>query len=211
VESVLEILSQHPGLATFGLLVLCGLGLPPWSEEIVILASGYFVSQGAFQYHEAVLWCWAGILAGDSVIYGLGAWVGPGVYKWPILRAHMKEKHRHKFNRMFFKHGTAAVFIARFLPGFRMVAYFVAGNLRMRYWKFLVIDSLGAALTVPLSVWAGRMLADNLDHAQELFHKFQVPIFIFIGLLTLFLFRRRKQLRLKRLEELRSQRAERNR
>jgi membrane protein DedA with SNARE-associated domain len=123
----------------------------------------------------------------------------------------MKEKHRHKFNRMFFKHGTAAVFIARFLPGFRMVAYFVAGNLRMRFWKFLVIDSIGAALTVPISVWAGWVLADNLDRAQELFHKFQIPIFIFIGLLALFLFRRRKQLRLRRLEELRSQRAERDR
>lgn len=209
MDSVLQLLSHHPAAATFLLLVLCGLGLPPWSEEIVILASGYFVSQGSFEYYEAVLWCWAGILAGDSIIYGLGTWVGTRVYKWPILRAHMKEKHRHKFNRMFFKHGTAAVFTARFLPGFRMVAYFVAGNLGMRYWKFLVLDSIGAALTVPISVWAGWYLADNLERAQELFHQFQVPIFIVFGLLVVLFLRRRRNLRIKRLAELRNRRADR--
>jgi len=198
-------------MATFALLVLCGLGMPPWSEEIVILASGYFVSEGFLGYYEAILCCWAGILAGDSIIYGLGAWVGPDVYKWPILRRHLKDKHRHKFNRMFFKHGTAAVFTARFIPGFRMVAYFVAGNLRMRFWKFLVLDSLGAALTVPLSVWAGWMLADNLDRAQELFHQFQVPIFLLAAVIGIFLLRRRALLRLKRLKELRTKRADRDR
>ena len=90
------------------------------------------------------------------------------------------------------------------------MAYFVAGNLGMRYWKFIVLDSIGAALTVPISVWAGWYLADNLDRAQELFHQFQIPIFIVLGLIIVLVLRRRKNLRIKRLAELRSQRADRD-
>ena len=210
LETVLEVLASAPALATFGLLLLCGLGLPPWSEEVVILASGYFVAEGALTYSEAVFWCFAGILAGDSIIYALGAWVGERVYHWPVLRSHMKARHRHKFNRLFFKHGTLAVFLARVLPGFRMVAYFVAGNLGMRYWKFVLLDSIGAALTVPISVYAGFMLAENIDKAQELFHKYQIPLAI-LGIAVLFLaLRIRRNRRMARFDELRRERAARH-
>jgi membrane protein DedA with SNARE-associated domain len=210
VETVLEILGQNPALATFTLLVFCGLGLPPWSEEVVILASGYFVAEGIFEFHHAILWCWAGIIAGDSIIYGLGAWVGEGVYRWPILRSHMKPKQRNKFNRLFFKHGTTAVFLARFIPGYRMMAYFVAGNLGMRYWKFLVLDSIGAALTVPISVYAGWMLAENLDKAMALFHNYEVPVALIAIVIILIVFRRRGLKRRQRFDEIRQERADRD-
>ena len=210
MESVLEVLASAPALATFGLLVMCGLGLPPWSEEIVILASGYFVAEGALSYQEAVLWCVAGILAGDSVIYALGAWVGERVYHWPVLRSHMKARHRNKFNRLFFRHGTLAVFLARFIPGFRMVAYFVAGNLGMRYWKFVLLDCIGAALTVPISVYAGFMLAEHMDKAQAMFHKYQIPVLV-LGIVVLVLaLRIRRNRRIARLDELQRQRTERH-
>ncbi len=76
MDLVLELLDQHPGLFALGLLLLCGLGLPPWSEEIIILGTGYFVANGALSFHEASGWCFAGILAGDSIIYSLGSAVG---------------------------------------------------------------------------------------------------------------------------------------
>ena len=34
MQSVLEVLSSAPGLWAFALLIACGLGLPPWAEEI---------------------------------------------------------------------------------------------------------------------------------------------------------------------------------
>lgn len=209
LETVLEVLASAPALATFGLLVLCGIGFPPWSEEIVLLAAGYFVAEGALTYPEAVGWCFTGILVGDSIIYLLGAWVGERVYHWPVLRSHMKARHRNKFNKLFFRHGTLAVFLARFLPGFRMVAYFVAGNLGMRYWKFLLLDSIGALLTVPISVYAGMKLAEHLDKAQELFHKYQVPILVVCVLALVIGLRVRRNRRIARFSELQRERADR--
>ncbi|PCH80798.1 MAG: hypothetical protein COB96_03100 [Planctomycetota bacterium] len=209
MELILDLLSQNPGLWAFGLLVLCGLGLPPWSEEIIILCSGYFVATGELDYEHAVGWCWLGILAGDSLIYILGRTVGERVYDWPLLSRHMGTKQRARFNRRFRNEGTKAVFIARFIPGFRMVAYFVAGNLRMNYFRFLVIDSIGAVLTVPISVWLGKVFYDNLDAGIGLIREFEIPLAIAGGLVLVFLLwnsGRRRRIRLRHLLNLRSRR-----
>jgi len=209
VETILDLLATAPGLWAFGLLVACGLGLPPWSEEIVILGSGYFIAEGDLTYLEALLACTAGIWGGDSIIYGLGRFAGDGVEQWPVLRRHMQPMKRHRFNKFFLKHGTKAVFFARFLPGFRMLAYFVAGNLRLKFWKFIVLDSIGVAISVPISIWLGWKLADNLDQATALMHKFQLPI-AGVLLIAFGLFLRNRRLkRIKRLNRLREMRAQR--
>ncbi|MGB0952114.1 MAG: DedA family protein [Planctomycetota bacterium] len=184
MESVLDHMAQNPELWAFLLLVSCGLGLPPWSEELVILGSGYFVAQDGLSYGSAVFWCWAGILAGDTIIYSLGRFAGDRVYNWPVLRSHLRPARRRRFNSSFLKHGTKVVFFARFLPGVRMVAYLVAGNLRMPYWKFVTLDSIGAALTVPISVWLGWKFASNLDYLLEQMHQYQWPLLI-LGLLLI--------------------------
>ena len=182
VEAILEFMAQSPGLWAFVLLVACGIGLPPWSEELVILGSGYFVANGDLAYLPAVAWCWGGILTGDTVIYMLGRFAGERVYGWPILRSHLKPARRRRFNASFLKNGTKVVFFARFIPGVRMLAYLVAGNLRMRYLKFVLLDSIGAALTVPISVYLGWKFAANLDYVIHLGHEFRFPLLILAGI-----------------------------
>jgi len=184
METVLEFMAQSPGLWAFVLLVACGLGLPPWSEELVILGSGYFVAEGDLGYIAAVAWCWGGILAGDTVIYMLGRFAGERVYTWPILRSHLKPARRRRFNASFLKNGTKVVFFARFVPGVRMVAYLVAGNLRLRYAKFVLLDSIGAALTVPISVYLGWKFAANLDFVLEKMHQFRIPLVIMASIVV---------------------------
>lgn len=183
MEAVYEYMAQSPELWTFLLLVACGLGLPPWSEELVILTSGSFIALDGISFLGSVFWCWAGILAGDTIIFGLGRFAGDRAYSWPILKSHLRPARRRRFNSSFLKHGTKVVFFARFLPGVRMVAYLVAGNLRMPYWKFVTLDSIGAALTVPVSVWLGWKFAANLDYVLEKMHQYQWPLLI-LGLLV---------------------------
>ena len=210
MESVLDHMAQNPELWAFLLLISCGLGLPPWSEELVILGSGYFVAQGEIGYLAAVIWCWAGILAGDTIIYGLGRFAGDRVYNWPVLRSHLRPARRRRFNSSFLKHGTKVVFFARFLPGVRMVAYLVAGNLGMKYWKFVVLDSIGAALTVPISVYLGWKFASNLDYVLDLMHQYRVPLIILGGLVIAFLWVRLGRARKERFLRILSMRKNRD-
>lgn len=210
MDAVLELLSSHPGLFAFGLLLACGLGLPPWSEELVLLGCGYFVAQGDLGFMEAVLWCYAGILAGDSIIYILGRVAGERVYGLPILRHHLRPARRRRFNQSFLKHGTKAVFTARFLPGLRLVAYLVAGNLRMPYWKFVLLDSIGAILTVPISIWLGWKFAANLDTVLDLLHQFRIPLGVILAILVAWAWYRLGRNRRMKLLQLRRRRKERH-
>lgn len=210
MQAILDFMAQSPGLWAFALLVACGLGLPPWSEELVILGSGYFVAEGDLGYIAAVAWCWGGILVGDTIIYLLGRFAGDKAYSWPILRSHLKPARRRRFNASFLRNGTKVVFFARFVPGVRMVAYLVAGNLRMRYWKFVLLDSIGAALTVPISVWLGWKFAANLDYVLEILHQFRIPLLILAASIVGYLLYRAGMARRNRFRALKHSRKQRD-
>lgn len=210
MDVVLDLLASNPGEWAFLLLVACGLGMPPWSEELVLLGTGYFVAQGDIGFLFAVLWCYSGILAGDSVIYALGRLAGEKVYGLPILRHHLRPARRRRFNQNFLQHGTKAVFTARFLPGLRLMAYLVAGNLRMPYWKFVVLDSIGALLTVPISVFLGWKFAANLDAVLDVLHQFRVPLGILALAAVAYVWWRLGRSRRTRLHSLLDRRKERH-
>lgn len=209
MDAILATIASHPGLWIFLLLFACGLGLPPWSEELILLASGWAVAQGHLAYPAAVLWCFAGILAGDALLFGAGRLAGERVENWPLLRRAMRPKRRQRFNQQFLRYGTRVVFLARFLPGVRTLTYLVAGNLGMPWWKFLLLDALGGMITIPISVWLGWKFAANLAAVQTWMHRFQAPLALLAALLVLFLvlrFRRRRSARLRELLTIRKRR-----
>ncbi|MFT7516723.1 MAG: membrane-associated protein [Myxococcota bacterium] len=161
-------------------------------------------------FGEAVVWCWGGIIAGDSIIYFLGRFVGARVYSWPVLRSHFRPVKRKRFEQRFHEHGTKATFLARFFPGFRMIAFFVAGNMRFSYVKFVTLDSIGAALTVPISIYLGQKFSQNLDHVQELMHEFRLPLIIVAVLvvaIVTYLLGHTRRVKLRNLLHLRKQRS----
>lgn len=209
MDAILEHLASHPGLWVFGLLFACGLGLPPWSEELVILASGWAVAEGHLSYPAALLWCLAGILSGDSLLFAAGRLAGDRVEQWPLLRRAMRPKRRQRFNQQFLRYGTRVVFLARFVPGVRTLTYLVAGNLGMPWWKFLLLDIAGAAVTVPISVWLGWKFAANLDAVQTWMHRFQWPLGVVGAVLLAGLIVRFRRRRGARLAELRARRRQR--
>lgn len=211
MEAILAALGTHPGFYAFLLLLACGLGLPPWSEELVLLACGFLVAEGHFSYAAALSWCAGGILLGDSILFLAGRLAGERVARWPLLRRAMRPARRRRFNAQFLKYGTRVVFLARFLPGVRMLTYLVAGNLGMPWWKFLLLDSIGMLLTVPVSVWLGWKFSANLDLVMEWTHRLQVPLAILAVLAAIWVFRRVRRTRWARLQALRQQRRERDR
>ena len=89
------------------------------------------------------------------------------------------------------------------------MAYFLAGNLGMPLWKFLFLDSIGALLTVPISVYLGHLFADNLDYAMTLIHRFEIPLAILCALAGWWMFRRWRAGQIEHLASIRRERAER--
>jgi membrane protein DedA with SNARE-associated domain len=150
-------------LAIFGVLLACGLGLP-LPEDISLILGGYLAYAGAASLPVMMVVAFAGILAGDTIIYLAGRRLGTSVGTRPGFFARIvTPQKRARVEQLFAIHGQKIVMVARFLPGVRAVTYFIAGSARMPYVRFILWDGLAALASAPLFVYLGFHFGDKLD------------------------------------------------
>ncbi len=68
---------------------------------------------------------------------------------------------------IFARFGPASMIFAKFIPGFASVATAMAGAVRLRYWKFIAFDAIGALLWVGLALVLGRIFRDAIVDVLE--------------------------------------------
>jgi membrane protein DedA with SNARE-associated domain len=153
-------------LAPFTVLLLCGLGLP-LPEEVTLIGSGILLYQGKVDFVQITVVCSAAILIGDSIPYWLGRHWGLAALKSRLAAKILHPERFGKLERRFSLHGNWVVFSCRFMPGLRIPAYFVAGTLGMGFPRFLLLDVLGVLISVPASIWLGRIFGGSIDMLRK--------------------------------------------
>lgn len=168
------------------MLLLCGLGLPV-PEEVTLIGSGYLSYLAKIHGETHPNWiiasfvCVFGILAGDSVVYGLGRRYGNALLKLPVIRHELTPARLAKFDHLFAKYGDRAIFFSRFVMGVRLASYFVAGRQRMPYFKFILLDLGGALLSGPTSVAFGYYFGSNISKAFQYAHEYSNILLLGLG------------------------------
>jgi membrane protein DedA with SNARE-associated domain len=163
-DSIVETIAEYPYLGVAFVFLLCGLGFP-LPEELVLIAGGYVCAK--FPDKAVVpwmmVWCSGAILAGDLLPFVAGRVFGTRMLRVRWLRLTVTRKRLAKFDRWFRRRGDLVIFIARFLAGIRVVAFFTAGTMKMPWRRFLLLDGLGIAIIVPLLIWVGYHSAGVID------------------------------------------------
>jgi membrane protein DedA with SNARE-associated domain len=168
MEIVLTWLLEYEYVAMIGILMLCGVGLP-LPEEVTLLGSGLLVG-----WHEADFWlstlaCSLGILAGDSIIFGLGHHYGQRFLQSRPMHLLLPPHRQARVQAFFENHGSKALFLARFFPGVRIGVYAYAGSQRISWARFVTLDGLGVLISGPTSIlvgrWAAQAFANDRDEA----------------------------------------------
>jgi membrane protein DedA with SNARE-associated domain len=123
----------------------------PIPSEVTLLSAGFGVHQGWFSFPVAVAAATAGNLIGSAIAY----WVGrSGVLtKLPGGGGVALER----CDRLFARHGEAAVFIARLLPLARTFVSLPAGHARVPLRRFLPLTAAGCAIWCAAFVLAGDL------------------------------------------------------
>lgn len=198
-ELLTSLLSNTQGIIAYAtvflILLACGLGVP-LPEDISLILGGFLAHKGAASLPVMMVVGFAGILAGDSLIFHFGRKLGSKVGRKPggfFARLITPEK-RAKVEGLFEKHGHKVVMVARFMPGVRAVTYFTAGSVGMPYWRFILWDGLAALLSAPVFVFLGFHFGGELDF---LIGKLKDGQFVVVGALVVlgagyFLWQRRK-------------------
>ncbi|MFN0242252.1 MAG: DedA family protein [Planctomycetota bacterium] len=153
-------------LAPFTVLLLCGVGFP-LPEEVTLIASGLLLHQGDVRFVPITVVCSSAILLGDSIPYWLGRYYGIAALR---SRWAAKVLHPERFatlEKRFRDHGNWAIFTCRFLPGLRIPGYFLAGSLKMSYARFMLLDGLGVLLSVPISIYLGKLFGAKVEELQK--------------------------------------------
>jgi membrane protein DedA with SNARE-associated domain len=198
-DAVLQAIVDYPYLGAAFLFLLCGLGLP-LPEELILICGGYICAKFPERatLHWMMTWCAGAILAGDLLPFVLGRTFGTRLLRLRFLRLLVTKTRLAKFDRWFRRRGDLVIFIARFVPGIRMVAFFTAGTMKMRWLRFLILDGLGIAIVVPVFTYLGHRGAGFIDDVVETVYKAERSILIaalaglLLASLWLWLWRRRR-------------------
>ena len=181
------LLGHGPLLAYFGIalaLTLTGCGLPI-PEEVFIIIAGV-ASSGADSTLDpwfALLACVVGAIAGDSVVYGLGRFLGHKFFhKHPIFARILHEDREAQMEEKLRRHGLKVLFVARFLVGVRAPIYLAAGVMRVPFRRFLLFDAFCATAVVSfffvLSFFFGQTVG-------EIITTYRVPFTIAVVVIVL--------------------------
>ena len=165
-DYVTDLIGRFHYLAPFTVLFLCGLGLPI-PEEVALIGSGITLHQEKVEFLPIVLVCSAAILLGDSIPYWLGRNWGLAALRKPIVSKVLHPERFASLERRFEAHGNWVVFSCRFMPGLRIPAYFIAGTLKMGFARFILLDLLGVAISVPVSIWFGKLFGDSIEELTK--------------------------------------------
>ncbi|MBN1394848.1 MAG: DedA family protein [Pirellulales bacterium] len=143
-------------------IIFCETGLvvtPFLPGDSLLFAAGIFSSPsyGALDPLWLMLLLSAAAIAGDTVNYWIGAYIGPRAFSGNVR--FLKKEYLDRTHAFFEKYGGKTIIIARFVPIVRTFAPFVAGIGAMSYARFIVYNVVGGIAWVALFVLGGYFFA----------------------------------------------------
>jgi membrane protein DedA with SNARE-associated domain len=159
------------GAAGVALLMLLENVVPPIPSELIMPFAGFHAASQGSSFWLAVFAGSAGSLAGTGLWYLLARRAKEDRFRsflerhgrW--LAMHVDDLDRAK--RWFEKHGTAAVFLCRLVPGLRTLISVPAGFCHMRLVPFFVYSAAGTFLWSLALAYLGQELGENYNEVSE--------------------------------------------
>ena len=174
--------TEYGYLAVFTMLLVCGFGVPV-PEDVTLVTGGVIAGLGHANPHVMFAVGMAGVLVGDGLIFTLGRVYGQRIQTLPGFRKVLTPERFEKAAQLFQKYGKWVMFVARFLPGLRTPVFFSAGmSRRVSYPTWFLMDGFAALISVPIWVYLGYYGALNREWMFSVLHRFQVGIFVLLGI-----------------------------
>lgn len=159
---------------------------PPIPSEVIVPLAGYLASRGDMTLVGVVIAGTLGSVLGALLLYALGRKLGERRLKefadrhgrWLTVSRRELDRAKGWFDR----HGMAAVFFCRLVPGLRSLISIPAGIARMNFAAFLACTVVGSALWTAALAWIGYLLGSNFDKVETYLDPVTWVVFAAIGL-----------------------------
>jgi len=122
--------------------------------DSLLFAIGSFAALGSLDVRLSIFLLSIAAIAGDTVNYWIGKFIGPKVFSKKKSRF-LNKKYLLRTHRFYEKYGGITIVLARFIPIIRTFAPFVAGIGTMAYSRFIIYNVTGGIAWVAIFVFGG--------------------------------------------------------
>lgn len=140
-----------------------------FSEDLSCIVGGVLVAAGTVSFPAALAGCFLGIFVSDLGLYWIGRIVGEPAFKIGFIARAVEGGAGLRLRDRFEGHVFKVVFMTRFIPGSRVLAYVSAGVLRIKFPRFAFSLAVAALVWTPILVGvatvAGRPFIVWWEHA----------------------------------------------
>lgn len=139
------------------IIIFCETGLvvtPLLPGDSLLFAAGTFAATGSLDIWWLCVLLSVAAIAGDTVNYWMGAYVGPRVFSGEKTRF-LNREYLERTHQFYERYGGKTIIFARFVPIIRTFAPFVAGIGSMTYGKFISYNIIGGIMWILVCVLAG--------------------------------------------------------
>lgn len=165
LDKYLSAIIQSYGYITYFILfaiIFCETGLvvlPFLPGDSLLFAAGAFAAKGDMNLGLLFTILCIAAIAGDSVNYEIGSFIGPKIAKQEKTRF-LNKAHVERTHQFYEKYGAKTIIIARFIPIIRTFAPFVAGIGDMGYKKFLHYNVIGGVSWISICLFGGYLFGN---------------------------------------------------
>jgi membrane protein DedA with SNARE-associated domain/rhodanese-related sulfurtransferase len=143
----------------FANVLLAQLGLPLPAYPVLVIA-GALSARGHHGLSALLLTSVAASLVADTLWYAAGRRFGGGVLKTLCRVSMSPDSCVRQTESIFARWGLRSLAVAKFVPGFSLIATALAGNLRSSLLRFVFFDAIGAALWAGVALTLGYVFYD---------------------------------------------------
>jgi membrane protein DedA with SNARE-associated domain len=165
-DPLLSLLPLSPLLAVFGLLIL-GIWLLPFAEELALLSAGYLYYSGQSPLALVLGVTGAGVFLGDFLAFQLGR----SYRHWGGWFPFCSGNDRWGITPFVARYGVSAVFWARFLPGARLATHVLVGLTGMPVRPYVQVTLLSVGVYVPLMLLLAASWGEEIKAALQASHQ----------------------------------------
>jgi membrane protein DedA with SNARE-associated domain len=194
VEAARHYLHQYGYWAVGVALLGENAGLPLPGETILLMASFAAFRGRHLRLPWIILVGFCACTLGDNIGYWIGRRGGR-----PLLEKYKKLFHIHdetiRAGEDFLRRrGSAAIFLARFIAGMRIVAGPLAGVLRMEWKQFLIANAAGALVWVTTIACVGYFFGRQYRAIAGLVKETELIILIIVVAIGVYYWRHKKKM-----------------
>lgn len=192
IQSLGPVVTHYGYFAVAGLLFLEDFGILVPGETVLITAA-FYAGLGHLNIGLVFIIGLIACVMGDNVGFAIGEYGGHPLVERYGKYVFLTPQRIAKAEAFFNHYGSRVVMVARFIDGLRQINGIIAGLSEMRWVKFLVFNTLGAAIWVGLWSAVGYFGGNHI--AVFLRYELYLTIATIVGL-TLFItikLARRKQ------------------